>query len=134
MDTTQPIPVKSKWRKRILVFLFSIIALFVIYVLICGISYSKGSRTGVVVKLSQKGFVFKTYEGQMNLGGITSGDGTLLPTKVWDFSIQKNDTATFNSITRSQGKEVHLYYTEVLKSFFWQADTKYFVTKVEIVK
>jgi hypothetical protein len=42
--------------------------------------YSDGSRVGVVTKLSRKGLICKTWEGQMNLGGmktvtVTSSDG-----------------------------------------------------------
>ena len=49
-------------------------------------------------------------------------------------SIQRNDTAVFNKITQTQGKDVRLYYREVVKTFIWQGDTRYYVTKLEIVK
>lgn len=127
-------PQKSKWKKRLLIGLAIIILLFVAFVLICGTNYSDGARTGVVIKASHKGFLFKTYEGELNLGGISEGDGTLMPTRVWKFSIPRGDTAVYNQIVRSQGKHVRLYYNEVLKVFFWQGDTPYMVSKVEIVK
>lgn len=126
-------PKKSKWKKRIFMSFLIIILLFVGFVLICGISYSSGARTGVVIKGSQKGFLFKTYEGELNLGGISEGDGTIMPNRIWKFSIERKDTAVYNTLIRTQGKHVRLYYTEVLKSFFWQADTPYMVTKVEVV-
>jgi hypothetical protein len=87
-----------------------------------------------VTKVSKKGYLFKTYEGTLNLGSISSGEGIIMPTKIWDFSIQKNDTSVFNKITRTQGKDVRLYYQEVVKTFIWQGDTRYYVTKVEVVK
>jgi hypothetical protein len=34
--------------------------------------YSQGSRVGIITKFSEKGFLFKTWEGQLNLGGITT--------------------------------------------------------------
>ena len=125
---------KSKWPKRLGIALFIILTAFVVYIFVCGTSYSEGSRTGVAIKISKKGYFFKTYEGTLNLGGISSENGTLTPMKIWDFSVQKNDTAVFNKITKTQGKEVRLYYTEVIKTFFWQGDTRYFVNKVEVVK
>ncbi len=125
---------KSKWPKRIFFLFLIIIASFTGYVWMSGITYSEGSRTGVVVKVSKKGYLFKTYEGTLNLGSISSGDGIIMPTKIWDFSIQKNDTSVFNKITRTQGKDVRLYYQEVVKTFVWQGDTRYYVTKVEVVK
>lgn len=134
-NTTQTTPEvkKGKWKKRILITLISIIVLYIIYVFICGISYSTGARTGVVIKISQKGYIFKTYEGELNLGGISEGDGTIMPTKIWKFSVDRNDTATYNAITNTQGKHIRLHYKEVLKNFFWQGETTYFVEKMEVV-
>lgn len=126
-------PRKSKWKKRLLLSFLIIILLFVAYVFICGMHYSDGARTGVVIKASHKGLLFKTYEGELNLGGISEGDGTLMPTKIWKFSIPRGDTAVYNQMVRSQGKHVRLYYDEVLKVFFWQGETPYMVNKVEIV-
>jgi hypothetical protein len=132
IETTQK--EKSKWPKRIFIVFLIIIASFAGYIWICGTTYSEGSRTGVVVKVSKKGYFFKTYEGTLNLGSISAGDGIIMPTKIWDFSIQRNDTAVFNKITQTQGKDVRLYYREVVKTFIWQGDTRYYVTKLEIVK
>ena len=125
---------KSKWPKRIFFLFLIIIVSFAGYVWVCGTSYSEGSRTGVVVKVSKKGYLFKTYEGTLNLGIISYGEGIDMPTKIWDFSIQKNDTSVFNKITRTQGKYVRLYYQEVVKTFFWQGDTRYYINKIEVVK
>ncbi len=126
-------PRKSKWRKRLIIFFLSIIVLFIAFVFICGMSYSNGARTGVVIKASHKGFLFKTYEGELNLGGISEGDGTIMPNRIWKFTIPRNDTTVYGKIIRSQGKHVRLYYDEVLKNFFWQGETDYRVSKVEIV-
>lgn len=126
--------IKRKWKKRIILTLITMIVLFIVYVFICGMTYSSGARTGVVIKISQKGYIFKTYEGELNLGGFSEGDGTIMPTRIWQFSVQKNDTAIYNALTRTQGKHVRLYYKEVYKNFFWQSETPYFVEKIEIVK
>lgn len=135
-NSTQQVsaPRKSKWKKRLLLFFLTVIVLFVAFVFICGMHYSDGARTGVVIKASHKGFLFKTYEGELNLGGISEGDGTIMPNRIWKFSIPKGDSAVYNEIVRSQGKHVRLYYNEVLKVFFWQGDTPYMVTRIEIVK
>ncbi len=125
---------KSKWKKRIIYTLLTIVILLISYVFICGLTYSSGARTGIVIKISKKGYLFKTYEGELNLGGISEGDGTIMPTRIWQFSVQKNDTATYNALTNTQGKHVRLHYKEVYKYFFWQSETPYFVEKVEIVK
>lgn len=133
-STPPPIvPPKSKFKKRLFIFMGIITIITFAYFFICSMSYSNGTRTGVVIKVSQKGYIFKTYEGELNLGGFSEGDGTVMPNKVWNFSIQKNDTANYNRITNTQGKHVRLHYREVIKNFFWQAETPYIVEKIEIV-
>lgn len=124
---------KTKWRKWFFMICGTLLLLFIAYVYICGITYSSGTRTGIVIKTSQKGYVFKTYEGELNLGGVSEGDGTIMPNRLWAFSIQKNDTATYNRVVHTQGKHVRLHYDEVIKHFFWQSETPYMVNKVEIV-
>ena len=124
---------KSKWKKRLVISLLIIILIVVSYVFICGMSYSNGTRTGVVIKLSQKGYVFKTYEGELNLGGISEGDGTIMPNRLWKFSVERNNDSIYNLITNSEGKHVRLYYKEVLKNLFWQSETRYLIEKVEVV-
>lgn len=135
METTTPNQKpKSKWKRIVTISFIVTVLLLVAFVWLCGLSYSTGARTGIVIKVSEKGYLFKTKEGELNLGGISEGDGTIMPTKIWLFSIHRNDTAIYNQLIKSQGRHVRLYYKEVYKNFFWQSDTKYFVEKVEIVK
>ena len=133
-ETVEQLPKKSKWEKWLFLSCLTIIVLLVAYVFVCGISYSTGTRTGIVIKLSQKGYVFKTYEGELNLGGISEGDGTIMPNHIWKFSVDRNNTMVYEAITQSEGKHVRLYYKEVLKNFFWQSETPYLIEKVEVVK
>ena len=127
------LPKKSKWPKRIFIGILTIIVLLVAYIFICGITYSSGTRTGVVIKVSQKGFVFKTYEGELNLGGFSQGEGTIMVRNIWNFSIPRNDTSIYNTITRFEGKQMRLHYKEVIHHFFWQSETSYFIEKAEPV-
>ncbi|MES2567403.1 MAG: hypothetical protein V4565_11080 [Bacteroidota bacterium] len=124
---------KSKWKKWLSLTLLTLVLISIIYVVICGMSYSTGTRTGVVIKLSRKGYIFKTYEGELNLGGVTQGDGTLMPTRLWNFSVKGSNDSIYNAITANQGKQVRLHYKEVYKTFFWQSETPYLIEKVEVV-
>lgn len=124
---------KNKWKKILVIFLVSVVLIFVSYIYICGMTYSSGTRTGIVIKLSRKGYVFKTYEGELNLGGISEGDGTIMPTRIWKFSVNRNNDSIYDVITKTEGKHVRLYYKEVLKNFFWQSETPYLIEKVEVV-
>ena len=55
----------------------------------CGNGYSEGTRTGTITKFSYKGLIFKSHEGEMNLGGMRSatddkGNTSMVP-NVWEF-------------------------------------------------
>ncbi len=98
-------------------------------------NYSKGSRAGIIVKYSTKGVLFKTREGQLNVGGMQqSDDGDLMPT-IWDFSVYKGADEIHKAIEDAVmgGYRVRLHYEEKYFQYEWRGDTKYFVTKVERV-
>lgn len=95
-------------------------------------NYSTGYRTGHVMKISKKGVVFKTWEGQLNVGGLQEGHGDEgVATTVWNFSV--TDQSVLNNIESAvdSGKEVKLMYKEKFFQLNWRGDTKYFVYKVE---
>lgn len=97
-------------------------------------SFSDGYRAGVIMKMSRKGVLFKTFEGQMNMGGVQSGaDGDL--STVWDFSVRKDSQDVLTAIEDAvdSGSRVKLYYQEKYLQLSVFGDTKYFITKVEKV-
>jgi len=95
-------------------------------------SYSEGTRSGVLIKVSKKGFLFKTYEGELNIGGVNQGEGTLMPMTIFKFSTTKK--IIYDSLEAYQGRKVVLKYRQVIKNFFWQGDTDYFIDHVSLVK
>ncbi|MES2731764.1 MAG: hypothetical protein V4714_08450 [Bacteroidota bacterium] len=98
-------------------------------------NYSTGERAGTVSKLSQKGFIFKTYEGQLNLGGL-SGETGSPSSSLWSFSVHSGDKEVIKQLEEAllNGKRVRLLYNEKYVRFFWQGDSKYYVHKVEHVQ
>ncbi|HLE12716.1 MAG: hypothetical protein A2504_09810 [Bdellovibrionales bacterium RIFOXYD12_FULL_39_22] len=94
-------------------FVFLLILVVAAAYLVLNFGYSKGSRTGRLVKISQKGFAIRTYEGTMDLG---SGDKL-----TWDFSIHKN--ALGDELVNHTGEIVELHYKEHLYKLFYE--TKY---------
>jgi hypothetical protein len=92
-------------------------------------SYSEGYRAGKIMKLSKKGYLIKTYEGQLDVGGLQAETEDGAATTVWSFSV-KNE-AVINEINSAvdQGYHVKLHYHERFYRFFH--DTKYMVFKVE---
>ena len=101
-----------------------------IYIWVCNWTYSEGTRAGYLIKVSRKGVVWKTFEGQLNMGGVQTNDSGLTG-NIWDFSIPKK--ADYQTIQTQEGQYVKLHYREVYKAMPWQGKTNYFVTKVELV-
>jgi hypothetical protein len=97
--------------------------------------YSEGERAGTVSKMSKKGFVFKTYEGQLNLGGL-SGETGSPASSLWSFSVSGSETGVVQSLDSAllNGKRVKIHYVEKYYTFPWQGETSYFIDKVEHIK
>jgi hypothetical protein len=128
----QPVQKKNKLRKFVLIFTLSLAVIWFIYYFICGLTYSEGTRSGILTKVSRKGYVFKTYEGEMNIGGFSQGDGTIMPATMFKFSIM--DKKIYDELEAAQGNKVVLHYKQVYKNFFWQGDTDYFIHEITHVK
>lgn len=90
-------------------------------------SYSDGTRTGFVQKLSRKGWICKTWEGEM---AMTAQPG--VAPVLFAFTVRLDSVA--GEITRLEGKQVTLRYTEhvgVPSSCF--GETGHFVSGVSPV-
>lgn len=92
------------------------------------ISYSSGDRSGYVQKLSKKGWVCKTWEGEM---AMVSMPGTA--PEIFHFSVR--DDAVANKINQALGKRVAIHY-EQHKGVPTQCfgETEYFITDVKVVE
>ena len=89
-------------------------------------SYSKGERAGWVQKFSNKGWVCKTWEGEL---ALVSLPGTT-PEK---FLFTIRDDAVAQQVTHVMGKRVTLHYEEKVglpTSCF--GETRHFVNKVTV--
>jgi len=120
-------------RKWIFLVVFLLIVGGVLYYITFGY-YSDGTRVGSLVKLSRKGYVFKTYEGQLMVGGMSDGTGTFNST-TWDFSVDDDNRSVVEALEYSQktGQRESLHYEEKFFQLPWNGDTKYFVIAVELI-
>ena len=96
-------------------------------------TYSDGYRIGSIIKISKKGYVFKTYEGQLNLEFFPgSGPNTQGVTQnIWDFSVNDKKVSDAIEIAVNNNSRVKLYYDEKYYRLPWRGETKYIVNKVE---
>lgn len=102
----------------------------------CGVEgYSDGDRYGIVNKFSHKGKICKSWEGELNLGGLTNASGTLTP-NISQFSVRDQDAATVVlqlQKAAESGKRVKVHYAQAYLSPVCETDTDYFVKSVEIL-
>lgn len=110
-------------RKVILITLLSVVLSIAGYfTILYYATYSEGTRTGELIKFSHKGYIFKTWEGELSQG--LSGN------KIFAFSILDNEESTIAKLRSLEGRYVKVTYVERYKTFPWWGDTKYFVTQV----
>ncbi|MCJ7467871.1 MAG: 6-phosphogluconate dehydrogenase [Maribacter sp.] len=111
-------------KKLLFIVIFSLLAVLAIYyAFIYFVPYSEGVRSGELIKISHKGVLVKTWEGEISQG--ISG------AQIFTFSVLDKDKEVIDQLQEYQGQYVKLNYVERYATFFWMGDTKYFITKVE---
>jgi hypothetical protein len=95
---------------------------------------SDGKRVGVLTKFSHKGLFIKSYEGELNMGGVrnnvnSKGESSVVA-NVWEFSCSNPQMA--EKLENLVGKEVVIKYHQSFAGL--QRDTSYDVVSVEEVK
>ncbi|MGZ8967493.1 MAG: hypothetical protein ACXW1C_06250 [Gallionella sp.] len=119
--------------KRTALYLIAVIAiplaLFALYIWIAlHWSYSGGERVGLVQKLSNKGWLCKTWEGELTMVSLPGA----APEK---FTFTVRDDAVAERINKQVGPRVALVYAQhkgLPTSCF--GDTEYFVTDIKTIQ
>lgn len=131
-ETVSTAPPTPRRRRKLGLVLFSLpvlaILLFALYLWIAlHLAYSDGERAGYVQKFSRKGWVCKTWEGELAMANLP---GTL--PQIFTFSVR--DDAVADQINKSLGQRVRLHYEQhkgLPGTCF--GETEYFVTRAEAV-
>ena len=120
-------PPRRSFKSWLLGSLVGAILLIVLYTLfMLWWSYSEGERAGVLQKFSKRGWICKTYEGELAMYVV----GGVAP-QIWNFSVR--DEAVAEELMKAVGQHVRLHYSEhrgLPTSCFGETD--YFVDRVEI--
>lgn len=90
--------------------------------------FSKGKRDGTVTKLSKKGIMFKTWEGELMKSQFQAVG------EHWTFTVVSDEVAAKIEKAMLGNQPMVLVYCERYYKFPWQGDTKYFVEDVETAK
>jgi hypothetical protein len=119
----------NKFLKSLIIFLIIAIALFGLYIYAAlSWSYSTGERAGFLQKVSNKGWICKTWEGELSLVAIPGA----APEK---FLFTVRDEAVAKKVNEAAGKRVTLNYEQhkgLPSSCF--GDTDYFVVDVKEIE
>jgi hypothetical protein len=119
--------------KRMSLILLSVVAIAVALLALytwaaLNISYSEGEREGFLQKFSRKGWICKTWEGEILLSSMPGA----IPER-FSFSVRNDQTA--KDLMAAMGKRVQLSYEQhkgVPSQCF--GETEYFVEKVIVSK
>lgn len=115
-------PKKSSLKKYFFLFLLLVIGLFSLYIYWTYYNvFSQGDRRGTLIKITNKGDFFKTYEGEMWL----SCRNTVNAEKFL-FSVESKAIA--DSLVNLQDQCLQVQYTEYRGTFAWRGDSKYIIT------
>jgi hypothetical protein len=126
---TAPPKRKRNWKITAVLFLVVLpLAAFALWVTVAlSFSYANGERAGFVQKLSNKGWVCKTWEGELALA-----NGPNVMPEIFRFTVRDDKVA--ETINNSLGKQVKLSY-EQHKGVPTQCfgETEYFVTAIDVL-
>ena len=126
--TARPHRRHRRWPWVLAAVIITPIALVVLWTVISlSYTYSAGHRAGYVQKFSKKGWICKTYEGELAMVNVP---GALQ--ERWQFTVRNDSVARL--IAGSMGQRVSLDYDQhngVPTSCF--GDTQYFVTGVHVL-
>eukprot|EP01137_Pigoraptor_chileana_P009636 Opistho-2@58205 len=114
-------------RRLLLVLLVLALLVAAYFAVVLHWSYSSGERAGWIQKLSRKGWVCKTWEGELALVSIP-GSST-----VEKFQFTVADEVAAAELVKVMGRRVNLHYEEKVglpTSCF--GETRYYVTSVTV--
>ncbi len=137
MTTENPILRKIK-RAALGILLFLVLGAGATGAFFMYANYGEGYRVGVIQKVSKKGVLFKTFEGELSQGfieGAADTGASGVGTRIWYFTVE-NDPTILGQIDHAieANKKVKLFYKEKYANLPWVGDTRQVVFKVEEVQ
>ena len=114
-----------KWA-LILILIFGVIFIYWKYFY----TYSEGYRAGLLQKFSNKGIIFKTYEGEIILSSVSSNRDVTIASEKFLFTVtNKTLVRQFDTL---QGQPVIVHYRQKNAPLFWRGDSPYLVDSVKV--
>lgn len=120
--------------KRILIVLIILIVGF--FALLYWGTYEKGVMAGKILRISEKGYLFKTYEAKLSIESFGALKGTSPIAETFDFSISTKQDSIVKQLQEVAltGERVNIHYIKRYIRVPWRGSTKYFAVEVERLK
>lgn len=126
--TTPLVKPRGRWLKWLVgAMLLPLLILAAYLAFVLSWSYSDGERAGYLQKFSRKGWVCKTYEGELAMTTVPGVAPVL-----WPFTVR--DAAVAAQINTLLGKRIVLHYEEhrgIPTNCY--GETNHFVTRVQVI-
>ena len=90
--------------------------------------FGEGVKAGPLNYVVYKGYIWKTYEGEVILAGFQNKTNSSLQSNEFTFSIVNKSVA--KRLELASGKEVQLHYYEFLGALPWRGVSKFVVDSV----
>lgn len=90
--------------------------------------FGEGVKAGTLNYVVYKGYIWKTYEGEVILAGFQNKPNSSLQSNEFTFSIENEAVA--RRLELASGKEVQLHYYEYLGALPWRGVSKFVVDSV----
>jgi hypothetical protein len=117
-----------------LIFGLTIMAFFGKFLGGLNIEYSEGTRSGVVQKISKKGLIYETWEGELNLGYNTTasvGESSQIIPAIFEFSVSSDEVAKLVQEAEASGERVTLEYKQYIMHGYDKGSTPYDIVGIK---
>ena len=94
--------------------------------------YAEGNKAGTLNYVVYKGWIWKTYEGEMILAGFNGKVPNTLQSNEFLFSIDNDSVAS--RLKLATGKEVVLYFRQYAGSIPWRGYSNFVVDSIVLIR
>jgi hypothetical protein len=80
--------------------------------------FAEGTRAGILNTFQKKGYLFKTYEGQLIQSGFRGAPNTTIQSNQFSFSV--TDEGVAQKLMQNSGKDMELHYKRYNGTLPWR--------------
>lgn len=90
--------------------------------------FAEGTKAGVLNTFQKKGYIFKTYEGQLIQSGFRGSPTTAIQSNQFSFSV--TDERVAQKLMENSGKDMELHYKRYIGTLPWRGMQPFIIDSV----